>query len=84
VEDQFLFGPDVVVAPVLYPGVTSRQLYVPPGGDWVDPRTGTMYEAGGTFELTADLATIPVLVRARASVAGLLGTASGQPGHADS
>jgi alpha-D-xyloside xylohydrolase len=84
VEDQFLFGPDVVVAPVLYPGVTSRQLYVPPAGDWVDPRTGTMYEAGGTFELTAELATIPVLVRAGAPVAGLLGTAGGQSGRAGS
>ena len=34
-EDEFLLGPDLLVAPVLDPGVTERSLYLP-GGRWVD------------------------------------------------
>ncbi len=30
-EDQYLFGPDLLVAPVLAPGATERSLWVPPG-----------------------------------------------------
>src|SRR6185503_4541868 len=34
-EDEFLFGPDLLVAPVLVPGATTRDAYLPTG-DWVD------------------------------------------------
>ena len=34
-EDQFLFGPDLLAAPVLEPGVTERELTLPPGR-WID------------------------------------------------
>jgi hypothetical protein len=34
-EDEFLFGPDLLAAPVLDPGLTERELYLP-GGRWVE------------------------------------------------
>jgi alpha-glucosidase (family GH31 glycosyl hydrolase) len=34
-EDEYLFGPDLLAAPVIEPGATERDLYLPPGR-WVD------------------------------------------------
>jgi alpha-glucosidase (family GH31 glycosyl hydrolase) len=34
-EDEYLFGPDLLAAPVIEPGATERELYVPPG-HWID------------------------------------------------
>jgi alpha-D-xyloside xylohydrolase len=34
-EDEYLFGPDLLAAPVIEPGSTERELYLPPG-HWVD------------------------------------------------
>ena len=34
-EDEYLFGPDLLAAPVVEPGATERELYLPPGR-WVD------------------------------------------------
>ncbi len=34
-EDEFMFGPDLLAAPMLEPGVTERELYLP-GGRWVE------------------------------------------------
>ena len=31
VEDEYMFGPDVLVAPVLYEGIREREVYLPEG-----------------------------------------------------
>lgn len=52
-HDQFLFGPDLLAAPVLEPGATARSLYLP-AGTWVDRwRSGTWDAAAGAFVLAA-------------------------------
>ena len=38
-DDQYLFGPDLLVAPVVEAGTTARQVYLP-AGDWYDWHTG--------------------------------------------
>lgn len=42
-EDQFLLGPDLLVAPVLQPGAASRTLHLPPG-DWIDLWRAARYD----------------------------------------
>ena len=61
-SDQYMFGPDYLVAPVLESGARSREVYLP-AGDWKDVRTGEIV-AGGRF-ITADapLDSIPVFER---------------------
>jgi alpha-glucosidase (family GH31 glycosyl hydrolase) len=43
-DDEFLFGPDLLAAPVLAPGVTTRDLYLP-RGVWIDLWRAVAYDA---------------------------------------
>lgn len=63
VGDQYLFGENLLVAPVLEPGANSRTVYLPAGEMWTEVATGETYEGGTTVEATADLKTIPVFAR---------------------
>lgn len=44
IDDQYLFGSDILVAP-LFEEVTSRDVYLP-AGTWIDYQTGKQYAAG--------------------------------------
>ena len=62
-DDQFLFGPDLLVAPVLEPGAVSRSVYLPAGADWTDGWTGKPYPGGQTVDCAAPLDRIPLFLR---------------------
>ncbi len=68
--DQYLFGPDLLVAPVWKVGQRSRTVYLP-RGKWRSywDRTKT-YRGRRTITVDVPLETIPVFVRAGAKVAG--------------
>lgn len=57
VDDQYLFGSDILVAP-LFESVTSRDVYLPPG-QWIDYQTGKTYN-GGWHHIA--VGTIPVVM----------------------
>jgi len=63
VEDAFLVGNHLLVAPVLKEGARSRSLHLPPG-EWYDFWTGERYEGGRIVHVPAPLEHISVLVRA--------------------
>lgn len=69
VDDQFLLGPDLLVAPVTEAGARSRPVYLPAGTRWWQTGTGTVHDGGGTVDAPAPLARIPVFVREGAAVA---------------
>lgn len=62
-DDEYLWGRDILVAPVCEPGATSRRLYLP-RGDWYDFWTGEHAEGGGEISRDVDLGTLPLYVRA--------------------
>ena len=62
-KDQFLFGPALLVNPVVAAGVTSRNVYLP-AGTWYDFWTGTTVSGGGTVSASAPLSRIPLFVKA--------------------
>ncbi|WP_394831171.1 hypothetical protein LVJ94_32135 [Pendulispora rubella] len=68
IDDAFLFGPDVLVAPILHAGARSRSVYLPAGVTWVDPWTGTRHPGGTEVHPDAPLERIPVFVREGAEV----------------
>ncbi|AEE97364.1 glycoside hydrolase family 31 protein [Mahella australiensis] len=63
VDDQYMFGPDILVSPILYEGQRSRKVYLPEGADWRDAATGTVYEGGQCIECDAPLHVIPLFLR---------------------
>ena len=63
--DQYLYGPDLLVAPVVERGATMRRLYLPKGR-WYDFWTGAAVEGGREITRTVDLETLPLYVRAGA------------------
>jgi alpha-glucosidase (family GH31 glycosyl hydrolase) len=79
-DDQYMFGPHLLVAPVYAAGVTERELYLP-AGTWIDWWRSVSYvEADGSFDLgaaqvhaggkpqtvPAPIAEIPLMVQAGA------------------
>jgi len=65
--DQFLWGRDLLIAPVYTKGATSRSVYLP-AGDWYDWWTNARVTGGRTVERAVDLATMPIYARAGAIV----------------
>lgn len=63
IEDQYMFGPDLLVAPVLYPGAGSRRVYLPKSSRWKDAWTGRMYDGGQFIDASAPIDTIPLFIR---------------------
>ncbi len=63
VDDQFLLGPDLLVAPVAEAGARSRAVYLPRGVHWTDAATGELHEGGQTIDAPAPIERIPVFVR---------------------
>jgi len=68
VEDQFMFGPDVLVAPVLYEGACSREVYLPAGTTWTDAWTEQVLDGGQRLTADAPLDRIPLYLRAGKSL----------------
>ncbi|MFC3992413.1 TIM-barrel domain-containing protein [Actinoplanes siamensis] len=65
---QYLYGPDLLVAPVTTPGGTaSTTVWFPPGNTWTDYFTGKRYAGGTTATITTTLDTMPVFVRSGAA-----------------
>ena len=62
-EDCYMFGPDMLVTPVMEPGVTERSIYLPVGSTWKDAYTGKVYEGGQTVTVPAPIDVIPVMLR---------------------
>ena len=63
--DQYLWGRDVLVAPVVEQGASERTLYLP-AGVWYDFWTGERHEGGRDLVRKVDLETMPLYVRAGA------------------
>ncbi|EGF90007.1 alpha-xylosidase [Asticcacaulis biprosthecium C19] len=64
-KHSYMFGPGLLVAPVLEPGATQWPVYLPPSpGGWYDLWSGAHRSGGETHQVPSPLAQIPVHVRA--------------------
>lgn len=68
ITDQYLWGRDVMVAPVLTPGTTQRTIVIP-DGQWLDmANPAQRFNGGDTITYPTPLDVIPLFVRANAFI----------------
>jgi glycosyl hydrolase family 31/carbohydrate binding protein with CBM6 domain len=61
---QYLYGPDLLVAPAVTAGASATtNVWFPPGSSWTDYFTGRTYQGGTSAQITTTLDTMPVFVR---------------------
>lgn len=63
IEDEYMFGPSILVAPVIEKGSTKRTVYFPEGGMFRCAWEGTEYIGGSSADVSAPLERIPVFIR---------------------
>jgi alpha-D-xyloside xylohydrolase len=63
VDDAFLFGPDLLVAPVTQYGARERPVYLPAGSRWTNAWTGEETAGGQAVAVAAPLERIPLFLR---------------------
>lgn len=64
---QYMWGRDLLIAPVFEKGATSRAVYLPKG-EWYDWWTNAKHVGGQTITRVVDLATMPIYVRGGAVI----------------
>ncbi len=64
IGDQFMFGPSILVSPVLQANENRRTLYLPDSSAWYDFWTGVSQNGGREIDADAPLDRIPLYVRA--------------------
>ena len=63
VEDEYLFGPDLLVAPILDADIEIRNVYLPANSTWKDAWTDQIYIGGQWISVEAPLDRIPLFLR---------------------
>ena len=61
-SDEYLLGPDLLVAPVIVPGARTRRVYLP-AGIWINYGSGAVYHGGRMVAVAAPIDRIPIFVR---------------------
>jgi alpha-D-xyloside xylohydrolase len=63
IEDEYMFGPDLLVAPVVEANARTRDVYLPDGCTWKDAWTDQTYQGGQRITVDAPLERIPLFLR---------------------
>ena len=64
IDDEFMFGPAMLIAPVVEQGAISRKVYLPKDCKWYDFYTNELLEGGQTVEADAPIDRIPIYIKA--------------------
>ena len=71
-KGQFMFGGDILVAPVLWENTYKREVYLPKGAKWTNLHSGETYGGGQIITVDAPIDVIPVFLR-DGKLSGLIG-----------
>lgn len=63
IENTFMFGPNILVAPIINYKEREREVYLPKGCNWIDANTGEEYSGGNYYTIGADIDSIPVFYK---------------------
>ena len=62
-ETQYMFGPEILVAPVMEKGQEEREVYLPAGAEWKNVLTGECFKGGQTVTAAAPIEQIPLFTK---------------------
>lgn len=65
--DQYMFGPDILVAPITEQGSIYRSVALPTGQRWINPWTNEVFDGGLIIQTEATIDIIPLYVKEGAS-----------------
>lgn len=63
VTDQYMYGSDLLVAPIVEANSSQREVYLPQGAQWTHASTGDTYQGGHSYPILAPLKSLPVFLR---------------------
>ncbi|MCD7976145.1 MAG: DUF5110 domain-containing protein [Tannerellaceae bacterium] len=63
IYDQYMFGPAMMICPVLEPGIRTRPVYLPENNIWYDFWTNEVFAGGHTIERETPVSRIPILIK---------------------
>lgn len=72
ISDEYMFGPDLLIAPVINAGEEKRNVYLPKGDNWIDINSKQSYHGGYTITVNTPIDEIPVFTRESHPVKELL------------
>lgn len=64
VDSQYMFGKDILVAPVFELGQRNREVYLPKNQCWKNAKTNEIMQGGKTVVVDAPIDEIPLFIRA--------------------
>ncbi len=62
IDDEYMFGADLLVAPVLDADISMREVYLPANSTWKDAWTDQVFEGGQWLSVEAPLDRIPLFL----------------------
>ncbi len=62
-QEQYMFGSDLLVAPIVYEDTYEREVYLPEGAGWQLLYDGSEFAGGQTVKVSAEIGQIPVFIR---------------------
>ena len=63
ITTAYMYGPDLLIAPIVEQGALTRSVYLPKGANWTHTLDGKVYEGGQTVCVDAPIESIPVFLR---------------------
>jgi len=69
IQDSYLYGPDLLVAPVWHAAQVERAVYLPEGADWVHVWSGEEFSGGQEATVASPIGCPPVFYRKSAAFA---------------
>ena len=63
VDNQYMFGSELLIAPIINYKQREREVYLPKGNQWVNINTNEVYEGGQSVVVEAPLEVIPVFCK---------------------
>lgn len=61
--DQYMFGADILVAPIMYPNMSKREVYLPEGSKWTTIHDQKEYQGGTIVSIDTLLNVIPIFIK---------------------